>query len=97
MIRLPVRLTAANPLYTEPAAKAHLEGRVVLKLLVGEDGSVIGVEVVQGLPMGLTEAAMEAARGLKFQPAVRICDGRPVESYYTLAINFKLKDPPRIQ
>ena len=93
MIRLPVRLSKLNPVYTESARKAHIEGRVVLKLLVGGQGDVIDIEVVRGLPMGLTEAAINAARDLKFQPAVRVCDGKPVECYYTLTILFEIERP----
>lgn len=62
--------------YTDDALKAGVEGTVVLDLIVGEDGRVREVQVAQGLPHGLTAAAVAAARACRFSPGEK--DGKPV-------------------
>jgi outer membrane biosynthesis protein TonB len=44
--------------------------------------------VVQGLPYGLTEQAIAAARKLKFVPAMK--DGKNVSMWIQLEYNFNL-------
>jgi TonB family protein len=91
IIQPPVRLSEIVPVFTEPARKARIEGRIVLKLLIDTRGNVIGLEVLRGLPMGLTDMAIEAARDLKFKPAYRVCNGVPISSHYLLTIIYKIK------
>jgi periplasmic protein TonB len=62
--------------YTDDAKAAGIEGTVVLDLIVGEDGKVRDVEVKEGLPHGLTEAAVKALKECRFSPGER--DGKPV-------------------
>ena len=62
--------------YTEEAKKAGIEGKVILDLVVDETGAVRDVVVVQGLPQGLTEAAIAAAKSCRFTPGER--GGKPV-------------------
>lgn len=62
--------------YTEEAKTAGDEGTVVLDLIVGEDGNVREVKVVEGLPHGLTEAAVAALKECRFSPGEK--DGKPV-------------------
>jgi protein TonB len=62
--------------YTDDARAAGVEGTVVLDLIVGEDGHVRDVRVAQGLPHGLSEAAVAALRDCRFTPGER--DGKPV-------------------
>jgi protein TonB len=62
--------------YTDEAKAAGVEGTVVLDLIVGEDGRVRDVQIVQGLPNGLTEAATKALRECRFSPGEK--DGKPV-------------------
>ena len=40
------------------------------------------------LPYGLTEAAIDAGKRIKFQPAVK--DGKPVSYWMELVYNFRL-------
>jgi protein TonB len=54
--------------YTEEAKLAAVEGTVVLDLVVGADGRVTNVHVVSGLPHGLTDAAIAAAKACRFSP-----------------------------
>ncbi|MGE5186014.1 MAG: energy transducer TonB [Acidobacteriota bacterium] len=62
--------------YTDEAKTAGVEGTVVLDLIVGEDGRAREIQIKQGLPHGLTEAAIAALKECRFSPGER--DGKPV-------------------
>jgi TonB family protein len=59
-----------DPEYTEEARVAELEGTVVLRGTVGEDGFAHDLEVLQPIGLGLDEEAIEAVKQWHFQPAV---------------------------
>ena len=48
----------------------------MLDLTVGEDGRTRDIKVITGLPNGLTEAAITAAKDCRFSPGEK--DGKPV-------------------
>ncbi|HEV7858504.1 MAG TPA: energy transducer TonB [Pyrinomonadaceae bacterium] len=77
-----------EPSYTESARENRIEGIVVLKAVFSSNGKVTNIEVMQGLPYGLTKKAMEAARKIKFVPAIK--DGRPVSQYIQIEYHFNL-------
>jgi len=74
--RLPLPEGTCTGRYTPAAREAAVEGTVVLDLVVGEDGRVREVKVVQGLSHGLTEAATAAVQACRFTPGER--QGKPV-------------------
>ena len=82
-----VPILAVQPEYPQTARNARITGRVVLRVLVGVDGSVQDVQVVQSVA-GLTDAAIEAARMWTFQPARK--DGLPVTSWFEVPMDFRL-------
>ncbi|HEX8843605.1 MAG TPA: energy transducer TonB [Pyrinomonadaceae bacterium] len=84
-------LSRSEPKYTEEARKNLVEGVVVLSAVVAEDGSVRSIKVLSGLPDGLTEKAVEAARETEFSPALK--DGRAVSQSIQLEYDFHLKKP----
>jgi TonB family protein len=59
-----------DPEYTEEARVAELEGTVVLRGTIGEDGFAHDLEVLRPLGLGLDEKAIEAVRQWHFQPNV---------------------------
>lgn len=65
----PVIRSKPNPGYTEEARRRHVSGRVVLSVVLCKTGEVGDIEVIQGLPNGLSEEAIKAARRIKFEPA----------------------------
>ena len=85
----PVALEKASPSYTAEAREVRQEGKVVVRAIIDAEGAVEDVEVVEGLPYGLTEEAVAAIRQWRFQPALR--DGKPVAVFYLLTINFRLQ------
>ncbi len=83
------------PLYTEVARKERVQGLVILRLLIDDTGKVTEVEVLKGLPYGLTQTAIDTVKKWQFEPARH--DGKPVSVLYNITINFRLekdKKPP---
>lgn len=89
-VQAPQRLTELVPIYTEPARKARIEGIVILQLTISKNGDVLDVKVLKGLPMGLAEAAVAAAKQQKFKPAYRASSGKPVDCLYTVTVQFRI-------
>ncbi len=69
---------APDPPYPPEAEKNNVKGRVVLDILVRLDGSTEVVEVLETLPFGCLEAALENIRQWRWTPALK--DGEPVEA-----------------
>ncbi len=84
------RLNEVKPRYPEMARTQGIEGVVKLLLTIDAEGRVIDVKVIKGLGFGLDEAAIAAARQLRFEPA-RL-DGQGVESKLSLPMRFTLED-----
>jgi len=81
-------LTRPQPSYTEDARKNEISGTVVLKVVFSKNGQVTNIRTVFGLPYGLTEQAIKAARKIKFTPAMK--EGKPVSMWMQLEYNFNL-------
>src|SRR5687768_853990 len=81
-------ISKPEPQYTEDARKNQVTGTVVLKVVFASNGSVTNIRTVSGLPYGLTERAIAAARQIKFVPATK--DGHPVSMWMQLEYNFNL-------
>src|SRR5689334_13828333 len=81
-------LMKPEPQYTEDARKNQITGTVVLKVVFASNGSITNIRTVSGLPYGLTERAIAAARNIKFRPATK--DGHPVSMWMQLEYNFNL-------
>ena len=81
-------LSKPEPQYTEEARKNQITGTVVLRAVFTSGGQVTNIRAVNGLPFGLTERAIAAARQIRFVPATK--DGRAVSMYIQLEYNFNL-------
>jgi TonB family protein len=81
-------LSKPEPQYTEEARKNQITGTVVLRAVFSSGGQVTQIRAVSGLPYGLTERAIAAARMIKFVPATK--DGRQVSMWMQLEYNFNL-------
>ena len=85
-----VRITfKPEPEYTAEARSRQISGTVVLRMVFLASGRVSNVTVVQPLPYGLTEKAIEAARQIRFLPATK--DGHPISQAMQLEFNFNLE------
>ena len=83
----PTLVKKVDPKYPEMAKTNLIEGKVTLNVLVGTDGRVVKVEVVQGVPM-LNEAAVEAVKQWLFKPA--LANNKPVAVWVAVPLNFSL-------
>jgi|ERR1051326_2480721 TonB family protein len=90
--KLVIKEPRPEPNYTRAACEKDIRGHVLLQAVLTSDGKVDDIEVLQGLPEGLTEGAIEAARRIKFKPAVK--NGRPVSVRLKLEYNFFSEAPP---
>jgi protein TonB len=88
-ITAPSILREVKPDYTEEGRRRHIEGDVVLEIVVRSDGSVGNVKLLQGLGSGLDQRAIEAVRQWRFSPAKRY--GTPVDVMVEVAMEFKLR------
>ncbi|MBX2906857.1 MAG: TonB family protein [Taibaiella sp.] len=79
-----------NLVYPSFARKAGIEGKVVIKFVVDEDGGITNVRVINGIGGGCDE---EAARVIADMPnwTPGYQNEEPVRVYFTIPITFKLK------
>jgi TonB family protein len=77
-----------RPEYTAEARKLGIEGEVLVEVLFSTRGQTESLRVIQGLGYGLDEAALDAARSIRFRPATR--GGEPVDSIAVIHIRFQL-------
>jgi TonB family protein len=74
--------------YTKEGRDNLTHGTVELSVVFRADGSISDFKVVNGLPDGLTEKAIEAAKKIRFEPAIK--GGQPVSVRATLEFTFHL-------
>ncbi|HZQ19011.1 MAG TPA: energy transducer TonB [Terriglobales bacterium] len=82
------------PPYPPDAKAARIQGAVVLKAIIGKDGTVQELSVISGHPL-LAPAALEAVKQWKYRPT--LLNGSPVEVDTQVTINFTLAGQPPIQ
>lgn len=88
----PAPLTRPSDIeYTQEARANGVEGRLILRITVGKDGSVSNVEVQSSVDGSLDAAAVAAVKTWTFKPAMRC--GKPMAGgVFTLARRFELGD-----
>ncbi len=80
-----------NHLHYPDSARVHdIEGRVIVKFVVNEDGSISDCSIAKGVNSYLDAEALRVVR--KFPPwKPGHNNGKPVKVYFTLPIVFKLQ------
>jgi TonB family protein len=76
--------------YPEVARRSGLEGKVMLRVLIGTDGSVDSVVVERSDYDVFKKAAVDAMQRAKYSPAVQ--NGTPIKVWTDAILNFKLRD-----
>ena len=75
--------------YPKDAKAAHIDGTVKVKFVVGSNGGVQEVEVLQGVYPSLDAEAVRVVRSSpKWKPGIK--DGKPIRVTYTLPVIFVL-------
>lgn len=81
-------LSKPEAVYTNEAARQNVVGVVKLSAVFTSSGDVRNIEVINGLPAGLTENAIAVARQITFTPAMK--DGQAVSVRMVLVYTFEL-------
>jgi protein TonB len=82
-----VMVSGNKPDYTPQALEKEVQGTLVVKCLIGVDGSVRNCRVVQGLPF-LDRATVATLQQQRYKPY--LINGQPVEVDLTFRIRFDL-------
>ena len=90
-VTLPSVVRQVKADYTREAMDAHIEGIVILDIVVLSDGKVGNVSVSRSLDTtyGLDQQAVKAVKQWLFKPGTK--DGKPVAVQVSVEINFTLK------
>lgn len=82
-------LTKVQPTYPESARAAGVQGTVVLHAVVGMDGTLLSLQVLNSqIHPDLARAAVEAVSQWRYQTT--LLNGQPVEVDTVITVNFKL-------
>jgi len=87
-VRAPVPIYTPEAPSTDSARKAKFTGNVDISCIVGKDGRVSSVQVLQDPGYGLAKKAVEAIKQYKFKPAMK--DGKPVAVRIIVQVGFTL-------
>lgn len=80
-----------NIRYPEVARKNGIQGRVIVGVVIDENGSVINLTVLRGIDPHLDKEALRVIRLMpKWQPGTQ--EGKALKVKYTIPVSFKLAD-----
>src|SRR6185436_11524450 len=76
------------PGYSREARRNKTRGIVIIRAILAADQTVKEIEVLAGLPDGLSDRAIHAAQRIKFLPAIK--DGKPVSVWVEIEYRFNI-------
>ncbi len=80
----------SNLKYPAQAREDGIEGRVIVKFVVNEQGRVEGATIIKGLGGGCDKEALRVVNAMKgWKPGM--VQGKAVKVYYTLPITFRME------
>ena len=75
--------------YPANAAKAKIEGRVIVEFIIDKNGAVTATKVVRGINDSLNNEALRVVKSLpRWTPGY--ANGKPVKTRYTYPVMFRL-------
>ncbi|MFA6234731.1 MAG: energy transducer TonB [Bacteroidota bacterium] len=74
--------------YPEAAKEAGIQGMVILRVLIGESGSIDDVAVEKSDSDLLSDSAMKAVREIRFKPG--LIGGKAVKTKVMIPVKYKL-------
>jgi len=87
-------VTKVAPVYPALARQAHIQGTVILKVMINKSGDVESMQLFSGHPI-LAPAAIEAVKQWKYKPF--LLNGEPVDVETNVTVNFTLADKPPVE
>jgi protein TonB len=88
-VKAPEVIDRVDPMYSEVARRARIQGVVLLEAIIDRNGNVTDVRVLKPLELGLDQEAMNAVKQWKFKPGT--LNGQPVPVVFILTIYFRLQ------
>lgn len=86
----PSCLYCPTPRFTNDGFSARVNGSVVLDLVIEVDGKADSISLVDGLPCGMTQSALETVKDTwRFKPAIGP-DGRPTAIHTFVEVTFNV-------
>jgi periplasmic protein TonB len=76
-----------EPRYPPLALQARIQGQVVLRAIIGKDGSISELQLVSGHPL-LAPAAIDAVKSWRYRPFQ--LNGEPIEVETTVTVTFAM-------
>ena len=89
LVTPPIRIRTVSPEYPTVARAAALEGDVLVQAIVGADGKVSDVHVLQAVHPVLDEAARKAVQQYEYTPGRR--NGIPESAVTRITVSFRLR------
>jgi len=80
-------VSKVTPVYPQEAKDEKITGAVVLKAVIGKDGTIENLQVLSG-PKELAASALDAVRQWVYKPY--LLNGEPVEVETTITVNYQL-------
>ncbi|HEX6280096.1 MAG TPA: energy transducer TonB [Pyrinomonadaceae bacterium] len=77
-----------KPRASYPNGMVCVQGTVTLRVTFGFDGTIRRITTIKGLPHGLTERSIEAARQMQFLPEIR--DGYHISTIQPVSFSFSI-------
>ena len=77
-----------EPVYPRLARQARIQGVVLLRALIDEEGRVAELKVISG-PGLLRRSALDAVRQWRYTPTY--LNGRPVDVATTISVTYRLR------
>lgn len=87
-IEQPKLIEKVNPIYPEEARKAGIEGLVILRARINEEGLVERILVLKSESSLLNKAAIDAVKQWKYEPLHK--EGKTVPAVFDVTVRFKL-------
>src|SRR5262249_18800264 len=85
--RPPKPVRSPRPEYPDAAFRVHIEGVVLVEVVIDAQGRVARSRVVQSTP-ALDEAALATVRQWSFEPAMK--HGQPVATFAHIPVRFRI-------
>lgn len=81
---------ATNLIYPAIYSDANIQGKIICRFIVAEDGAILDVRIIQGLDKFLDEEVIRVVRSMpKWQPGRR--KGKAVNVEYFLPVLLRIK------
>lgn len=87
-VRMPVPISRVDPRYPDLARRTKTQGVVILRATIDQSGQVVDARILKDIGFGCGEAALQAVRQWRYEPAT--LKGRNVSVYLEITVDFRL-------